>query len=71
MKLGYCYKSDRAEETPYNLSVDKETAELLENWALIQLRRVLYGKDKMNEPEPEAIKEAYATYQKLVDLLKE
>lgn len=71
MKLGYCYKSERADECPYTIICDREVVELVENWALLQLRNTLYGPEKMNEPEPEEIKKAHETYQKLVDLLKE
>lgn len=72
MKLGYCYKSERADECPYTIICDREIVELVENWALLQLRNALYGPaDKMNEPDPAEIQKAHEIYRKLVDLLKE
>lgn len=72
MKLGYCYKTDRPDECPYNLSVDQETIELLENQALIRLRAAVLGTrtqdGTMSEPDPKAIAEAFAVYKKLVEL---
>lgn len=68
MVLGYCYKTERADAAPYNLAVDKETVELLQNWALLALRQAVAG--QACEPNPEVIKGAFETYQKLTELLK-
>jgi hypothetical protein len=69
MKISYSYKSDREEECPYNISCDRECVELLEGYALIQLRQAIYKTDE--EPDPEKIKQAHETYQHFVELLKE
>lgn len=69
MQMAYCYKTDRAEACPYNISCDRETVEILANYALSQLRQAVAG--QACEPNPEIIKGAFETYQRLAELLQE
>lgn len=62
------YKST-LEEDRYSIFCDRETIELLANWSLVQLRKVI--NDHEHEPEPEEIGKAFRQWKRLDDVLKE
>lgn len=68
MKITSAYKSTM-EEGSYLISCDRETVELLEEWAFIQFRREVTGSE--NEPDLKKITERLEQWKKLCEVLNE
>lgn len=68
MMITSAFKSTMEEGT-YLISCDRETVELLENWAFVQFRREVNGAEA--EPDLKKIDESLEQWRKLCEVLNE